>query len=267
MIRHPVVAGQFYPGDRESVYRMIEGYQPKDPSKLYARAIILPHAGYVYSGNVAVQTVSRIFAKKRVVLLGPNHTGYGELFALWPSGVWKIPGGDISIDEELASSILAGGTTIIADTLAHKREHSIEVELPILSYFFREFKFVPIACGLSGVEDYLRAAQQICKAIKPVQEEVLLIASSDMTHYEPDLTARKKDRQALEAIINLDAEGLLKKIKKENMSMCGASPVVILLSCMKILGARKAQVTLYQTSADAGADPQSVVGYAGVIIN
>ncbi|MEI8350373.1 MAG: AmmeMemoRadiSam system protein B [Candidatus Omnitrophota bacterium] len=267
MIREPVVAGQFYPRDQEDIKKAIERYKPKDSLKLYARAVILPHAGYIYSGNVAVQTVSRVFAKKRIVILGPNHTGYGEPFALWPRGAWRIPFGDIGIDEELAALILAGGNIITADTLAHKHEHSIEVELPILSYFFQEFKFVPIACGISTVESYREAAKQICKAVKPVQEDVLFVASTDMTHYEPDLTARKKDRDALESIISLDAEALLKKVKKENISMCGSGAVAILLFCMNILGAKKAHVALYQTSADAGADAQSVVGYAGVIIN
>jgi hypothetical protein len=266
MVRRAIVAGQFYPEDVERLNRMIEKFSPKATSKINAKAIILPHAGYIYSGKVAAVTVSKISPKKRLIILGPNHTGLGEDFALWTKGEWCIPSGKIPIDENLAESILKKGNYIKEDYFAHQNEHSIEVELPILNYFFGEFKFVPICCQISNIEEYKMVASQIIEGIKQIKEEILLVASTDMSHYEPDSTARKKDRLALEAITNLDAEALVRVTERERVSMCGVSPVAILLFCVKGLRAKKAHVELYQTSGDVSGDYSSVVGYAGVVI-
>jgi hypothetical protein len=267
MIREPVVSGQFYPQNVPELKKAIEEFKPKESAKSSAYGLILPHAGYVYSGHVAVTTVSKVIAKKRIIILGPNHTGYGENFGMYPEGSWKIPFANLSIDSNLAQRILESGTDITRDTLAHKFEHSIEVELPILYYFFGDFSFVPIVCNVSTIATYEKVAAQIFSAVKADKEEILFVASSDMTHYEPDSTARRKDRDALTHIINLDAEGLVKTVKKENISMCGIAPVAILLLIMKKIGANKANVSLYETSADSGADTSSVVGYAGVVIS
>ncbi|MFA5007732.1 MAG: AmmeMemoRadiSam system protein B [Candidatus Omnitrophota bacterium] len=267
MIREPVVSGQFYPQEAVELKKVIEAFKPKVPPKGAVYGLILPHAGYVYSGRVTVATVSKVLPKKRIVILGPNHTGYGEDFALYPDGRWKIPFGDIPIDKELGKAIIDGGTDIVADKLAHRFEHSIEVELPILHYFFGDFSFAPIVCRAAAFNVYERVAEQIFLAIKNIKEEIIFIASSDMTHYEPDAAARRKDRMALEYITNLDAEGLVKTVKKENISMCGIAPVAILLLIMKKIGANKANVSLYETSAEATGDTSSVVGYAGVVIS
>ncbi|UCG35541.1 MAG: AmmeMemoRadiSam system protein B [Candidatus Omnitrophota bacterium] len=266
MLRQPVVSGQFYPGTEKELKSLIEKFSPPKPTKSSCKGLILPHAGYIYSGKVAVQTVSQVLPKKRIIILGPNHTGFGAEFALWDKGAWSIPFGQIQIDEELTDSILKKGNSIQPDHLAHKFEHSIEVELPILYHFFQDFKFVPIACQQASLETYRKVAVQIYEAIKGMKEEVLLVASSDMTHYEPDATARKKDRIAIDKIINLDEEGLLREVRKENITMCGTAPAAIMLSCLKSLGARKAQVALYQTSGDSSGDYSSVVGYAGIVI-
>ena len=266
MIRQAVVSGQFYPGTEKELKDMIKSFSPPKPTKTPCRGLVLPHAGYVYSGKVAVCATSQALPKKRVIILGPNHTGFGADFALWDKGAWKIPFGQIQIDQELANTILNKGDSITQDYLAHKFEHSIEVELPILYHFLGDFKFVPIACQQASLETYRKVAAQIYEAIKGIKEEVLMVASSDMTHYEPDSTARKKDRTAIEDIINLDEEGLLKSVRKEDISMCGTAPVAVMLSCLKSLGARKAQVALYQTSGDSSGDYSSVVGYAGIVI-
>ena len=245
---------------------MIIGMLPeKSALKTNARGIILPHAGYVYSGKVAVTTVNKVFLKKNIILLGNNHTGQGEDFALWSEGEWETPLGNVPVNSEIAAAILKNGTTICADTLAHKFEHSIEVELPILQQAGGDISIIPIACQPSIPAKYEAAAQQICAAIKN-RTDVIFVASTDMTHYEPDARARRKDSLAIERIIALDAQGLLNVIKKEHITMCGAAPVAVFLNCMKILGARKAQVALYQTSAEASGDYESVVGYAGIIV-
>jgi len=266
MIREPVVSGQFYPERKEELEKTIEAFKQKESSKISAKAIILPHAGYIFSGKVAVITVNKVLSKHKIIILGNNHTGIGPDFSLWPKGAWKIPNGKVEIDEDLASAILSSGSIIKEDYSAHRDEHSIEVELPILKYFFGGFKIIPIACKDTDLETYQEAASQIFEAVKKTKSDVLLVASSDMTHYEPDATVRKKDRQAIDSIINLDEEGLIAKVKRENISMCGVAPVVVLLDCVKKLGARKAQVAMYQTSGDAGGNYSSVVGYAGIII-
>jgi hypothetical protein len=267
MFRKAIVKGQFYPAREEELKRVIADFTPKVKSQIKAKGIILPHAGYVYSGKVAVATVSKILPKKRVVILGPNHSGLGEDFSLWAKGAWETPLGTVEVDSSLAESILQKGNCIKEDYNAHIREHSIEVELPIINYFFGNYKFVPICCEVSTLDNYRKVASQIFQAIKTVKGEVLLVASSDMTHYESDASARRKDRLALESIINLDEESLLINVEKENISMCGIAPVTILISCLKNLEAKKVEVALYQTSGDVSGDYSSVVGYAGIIIN
>lgn len=267
MRRQPIVSGQFYPGRENELKQIIEGFISKEPSKMSAKAIILPHAGYVYSGRVAVTTVNKILPKKTLIILGPKHTSYGADFSLWPKDSWDTPFGPINIDENLAKSIMEKGDYITEDEMAHKFEHSIEVELPIFHYFFGEFTFVPIACQIANITMYRNVASQIYEALKNRKEDILIVASSDMTHYEPDPQARKKDSQAIESIINLDEEELVKKVRAKNISMCGIAPVAILISCVKKLGAKKAQVALYQTSGDTSGDYSSVVGYAGIIIS
>lgn len=267
MIREPVVSGQFYPQKAPELKKAIEEFKPKESAKISAYGLILPHAGYVYSGRVAVTTVSKVIPKKRVIILGPNHTGYGEDFGLYPDGSWRTPLADLAIDSALSQKILEAGQEVTPDKLVHKFEHSIEVELPILFYFLGDFTFVPIVCSVSSIAAYDKVATQIFSAVKNIKEEILFVASSDMTHYEPDSAARRKDRMALEQITNLDADGLVKTVKRENISMCGIAPVAILLLLMKKIGASKASVSLYETSADSTGDEASVVGYAGVIIS
>lgn len=268
MKRVPVVNGQFYPDNRSDLKALIQDFNLKCSSKMSAKGIVLPHAGFEYCGRVAVNTVSKILPKKRLLILGPNHTGRGSQFSLWPNGSWKILDKEIKIDRELATAILNKSENIAEDTLAHTSEHSIEVELPILDYFFGDFEFVPIACQKGTITDYQKAAEGISKAIKSLKgsENILLVASTDLTHYEPDQVARKKDRRAIEAIINLDEEELVKRVRKENITLCGEAPLVIFISCLKRLGSRKSQVALYQTSGDVTGDKSSVVGYVGIIV-
>lgn len=266
MIRKPVVSGQFYPGSEDELKKAIAALAGRPPVKIAAKGVILPHAGYIYSGKTAVTTVSQVLARPRLIILGPNHTGRGEDFSLWARGAWGTPLGEIDIDEELAALILAQDGNLKEDYFAHQREHSIEVELPILNFFFGEFKFVPIVCQTASLEDYQRAAVQICAALKGISDQVLFVASTDMTHDEPDSAARQKDRGVIERILDLDEEGLVREVNRKNISMCGVAPVAVFISCMKRLGARKAQVALYQTSGDASGNYRSVVGYAGMII-
>ena len=267
MIREYVVAGQFYPSNPENLKEDIERLKPKENSKVSAKGIIIPHAGYMYSGKVAVSTINKVKPKKKVIILGPNHTGIGETFSVFSEGEWKMPFGNIKIDASLARNIIGDASVIKEDYSAHLHEHSIEVELPILQYFFGDFEFVPVVCGISGINQYQEVANRIYKAIINMQDDILIVASSDMTHYEDDSSARKKDSLAIESILKLDEKELIKRVEEYNISMCGIAPVSILLHCCKLLKASKAEVVLYQTSGDASGDYSSVVGYLGAIVH
>jgi len=269
MERNPIVNGKFYPDNPLDLEAMIQDFDLRSSLKTTARGMVLPHAGFAYSGRVAASTINKVLPRKRLLILGPNHTGQGADFSLWPGDSWKILNKSIEIDKELTLAILSKGESIKQDSLAHALEHSIEVELPILNHFFGDFKFVPIACQNATIADYQDVAKQISEAIKSLKglkEEILLVASTDFTHYEPDQVVRRKDRQAIEAIINLDEEELIKRIHKQQITVCGEAPLAIFISCLKQLGAKKSQVVLYQTSGDVTGDKKSVVGYAGIII-
>ncbi|EFK96612.1 predicted dioxygenase, partial [sediment metagenome] len=194
----------------------------KPGAKIVACGIILPHAGYIYSGKVAATTINKIFLKKILSSWGNNHTSRGADFALWNEGEWQTPLGNIAVNSEIITAILQSGTTILADTLAHTMEHSIEVELPILQQTGGGFSIIPITCKPSIAAKYEAAAGQICTAIKN-RTDILFIASTDMTHYEPDAKARKKDSLAIERIVALDPEGFLNIVKK-NIFRCAAPP-------------------------------------------
>lgn len=269
MIREPAVAGQFYPGSENDLKKLIEEFIDKDAVKTDAKALILPHAGYIYSGAVAGKTISQVIIKDTCIILGPNHSGYGSAYSIMTEGYWKTPLGQVGIDKELSKAMLAGSHFLKDDSLAHKYEHSLEVEIPFLQYIKKSCKIVPIVASVSDLNTYRQVGRDMAAAIKILSREkdILIIASSDMTHYETAEQAKAKDREAIEAILKLDEELLLKKIRDLDISMCGFVPVIIMLSCIKELGAKTARLVKYQTSGDVTKDYSAVVGYAGIILN
>ncbi len=267
-IRKPVVSGQFYPSNAKDLNAMISSFADQGARKNDVIGCVLPHAGYVYSGKVAVATISRVNIKDSVVLLGPNHTGLGADFSIMPQGSWQTPLGNVEINSELANSFLSKSSHLKADAAAHLDEHSLEVELPILQYFRRDFRIVPIAIKIGNLSALNEIAQSLAGVINEnnLKSSVIFIASSDLTHYEPQESAEKKDALAIEAITALDEQRLELVIKKFDISMCGFAPVAVLLKAAKILGAKTGRLIKYQTSADANKDTSSVVGYAGITI-
>jgi len=267
-VRKPAVAGQFYPSSREGLTQQIASLIDTKAKKLDVLGCLLPHAGYIYSGYVAAETLSRINLKERIILLGPNHTGFGAAFSLMTRGQWQTPLGEVGIDHEFAKEILSRSEYLEDDCLAHRDEHSLEVELPFLQYFKNDFKIVPIAFLSNDVVALKAVGREIASAIKDTQSEGsnLIVASSDMTHYEPQAQAQKKDRQAIEAILELSEDKLVERIQDLDISMCGWAPVVAMLSAAKALGAKKGELVKYQTSGEITGDTSSVVGYAGLII-
>lgn len=268
-VRRPVVAGQFYPSSPQRLKIEIEKLIKKDASKTDALACMLPHAGYMYSGRVAAETVSHITVKDTVILLGPNHTGNGSPFSIMIDGVWETPLGEVTIDSGLAQAIRKGSRLLEEDSLAHRLEHSLEVELPFLQYFRSDFKIVPIAFLSDDLRSLKQAGQEIAAAIIEcgVKETVIIVASSDMTHYESLEDTHRKDQQAIEAILELNEDKLAERIWRLHISMCGYAPVIAMLSAVKQLGARMATLVKYETSGDVTGDTESVVGYAGIIIS
>lgn len=264
-----MVAGSFYPSSVDSLTKQIESFIDKNAVKSDIVACMLPHAGYTYSGHVAVQTASRINFPDKIVIIGPNHTGYGLAYSIQTEGIWQLPFGQVKIDSNLANYILDNSKYLERDSDAHKYEHSIEVEIPILQYFKKDFEIVPI-CILSEDLDALKEiGNNIAGAIKQVklQGEVLIVASSDLTHYQPQQQACKKDKEAIEAIITLDVDKLNEKVKLMGITMCGCAPVSVMLTAAKALGAKRGELVRYETSGDVTGETDSVVGYAGVLIH
>jgi len=266
-IRRPAVAGQFYPASSQDLKNQISSFVDKGINKTDAIGCILPHAGYMYSGSVAAKTLSGINIKDKIILLGPNHTGFGAAFSIMTEGTWQTPLGEIKIDSELAKKILKNSKYLEDDASAHTYEHSLEVELPILQYFKTDFEIVPIAFLSDDANALKNTGKDIACALKESDyKNTLLVASSDMTHYEPQALAEKKDKEAIEAILELNEDKLTERIRSLNISMCGYAPVIVMLSIAKILGAKTGKLIQYRTSGNVTGDWDSVVGYAGIVI-
>lgn len=266
MVRKAVVSGQFYPQTEESLTRMLSSLidtasEPKD-----AKAVIMPHAGYIYSGYVAGATISKVEIKKTAIILGTNHTGAGKPFSIMTKESWTTPLGEVKIDIEIAESILRESSLLKEDSDAHMNEHSIEVEIPFLQYLRKDIKIVPIVVSYTELKDYQVLGEEIARGFTKVGRSALLVASTDFTHYESKEDAEAKDRLAIEAIIGLDEKRLFDVVTGNNISMCGLAPTCTLISACRHLGAKKAGLVKYQTSGDVTGDYNSVVGYAGIII-
>jgi AmmeMemoRadiSam system protein B len=269
MIRKPAVAGQFYPSSKEQLLKQIDQLVDKKAKKKNIIGCVLPHAGYIYSGAVAGETVSEINIPDNVLLIGPNHTGIGEPLSLMKEGIWQTPLGEVSINKELAEGLLKNSKYLKEDLRAHTFEHSLEVQLPFLQYFKADFKIIPIIAAQVDLKTYKQIGGEIALTLEKLnlKNQTLLLASSDMTHYEPDKIARKKDNEAIQAILELDEDKLFQKVTDLDISMCGYVPTIIIMTAAKQLGAKKANLVKYQTSGDTSGDYSSVVGYAGITFN
>lgn len=265
--REPVVSGQFYPSDKSALQATIAKLVGKGKfEKVECIGVISPHAGYPYSGAVAAAVFANIKINDTVVLLGPNHTGGGKPFSIELSGTWRLPLGDVEIDEEVAGSILKKSLFLKEDKFAGLYEHSLEVQIPIIQYFRKDFKIVPIVISHGAYDTLKSIGTQLADALKDLKRKILIVASSDMTHYEPEEAASKKDKMAIDKILKMDALGLYETAEKFGISMCGLAPVVTMLNAAKELGAASSKLIEYRTSGDVTGDYSSVVGYAGIII-
>jgi MEMO1 family protein len=278
-LRRPVVAGMFYEGTAEALHAQVEScfLSRFGPGKLpvvnsagsrKVLGLVCPHAGYVYSGAVAANAFFSLAADGKpdtFVILGPNHTGYGNLLSAMREGAWRTPLGDVEIDSETADAIAAESGILDFDEVAHRHEHSIEVQLPFLQYIYGNgFKFVPICFLMQDLE----SAQEIGRALTEAlaNRNAVVIASSDFTHYESQASVERKDLAALKAVEALDEKKFYSILQAENVSACGYAPIAALMTYAKSLGASKAEVLCHKTSGDVTGDKTSVVGYAAVTI-
>lgn len=269
--RRPAVAGMFYPGEVAELRALVSGFLdsvPDDPRA--ARGVIVPHAGLVYSGQCAAHVFGRVALPSVLVILAPNHTGHGTApggASVWNRGAFATPLGTVPIAEALADALIARCDLAAPDRVAHVGEHAIEVELPFVQLRERDTAILPIVLAW---DDWRRAemlATALAALISHWPQPVLLVASSDMTHYEPAERAARKDRLALEAIERLDAAGLLTTCHRDHITMCGRAPAAVVVEACRQLGATRADVVDYRHSGLVTGDDRSVVAYAGVIIN
>jgi AmmeMemoRadiSam system protein B len=265
-IRLPAVAGKFYPNRSETLLAEIRGYISDVRSKQRALGCVVPHAGYIYSGHVAGALYSSIELPKRFIILCPNHTGMGAPLAIMNEGAWRTPLGDARLDAELAEALQLGFPLLSEDEIAHEAEHAIEVQIPFLQALTSDFSFVPIAVGTSRLDVLQALGKVIAEAVTSSDQPALIIASSDMNHYESDSITRVKDQKAIERILALDPEGLHATVQREHISMCGYGPTVAMLAATRRLGAIKAELVKYATSGDISGERDQVVGYAGITV-
>ncbi len=268
LVRHPAVAGRFYPRDPSDLRGEVDTYLSQSPKQKAIRALgcIAPHAGYMYSGHVAGAVFARIDIPELCLVLCPNHTGMGRPLAIMSEGAWETPLAEVSIEEKFAAALKKHCSLLSEDSLAHRSEHAVEVELPFLQERQPKLKIVPIALGTSQFEPLAQLGNAIAEAVTEHKEPVLIVASSDMNHYESDAVTRVKDHKAIEPILALDARGLYDTVMNEQISMCGFGPAVAMLTAAKKLGATSAELVKYATSGDVSGDRDMVVGYAGVIV-
>jgi len=259
----------FYPGDKDRLKEQLSTYVRAVPEPKRVLAAVSPHAGYIYSGGVAGAVFSQIRIPDVVVILGPNHRGMGASVALSASGTWDMPLGSVPINEAMAESILkvsTSGVKIKDDPGAHAMEHSIEVQVPFLQFLRPEVSIVPIALSHLTYDACQEIGQALVQGIQDYGKEVLLVASTDMTHYESQKSAKEKDKLAIDRILDLDPAGLYETVSRHGISMCGVIPTTIVLEACKALGAGKAELVRYATSGDVTGDNAQVVGYAGFIV-
>jgi AmmeMemoRadiSam system protein B len=269
MLRLPAVAGRFYPSDPAELTALIHKYAGSDPghAPIAARACLVPHAGYVYSGHVAGAVLARIALPKKIIILGVRHYPRGEPAAILSSGAWRTPLGDARIDEELAEALKKDCPLLREDSVAHSAEHSLEVQLPFLQALAPDFTFVPVALGTVRFESLVSVGEAIARVLAASEENVLLLTTSDLNHYQDDATTRVKDRKAIEQLLALEARGLYDTCRREEISMCGLGPAVAMITALKALGVNKPELVKYATSADVSGDRDAVVGYAGIIFS
>lgn len=267
MTRQPAVADRFYPGDApalgELVNTLLTKYQREKTTE--AIGVVSPHAGYMYSGDVCAETLSRITIPETVVILGPNHHGLGASIALSQTP-WKMAFGTVPIDESFSKIVAEADKNIQVSEAAHQFEHSLEVQIPFLQKLQKNLHIVPLALSHLSLQKCKELGKNLAEAIDRFDKAILLLASSDMNHFASREIGSKKDNLALTELLALKPEELYATVARNSISMCGVIPVTVVLYAALQLGADTAELIRYCDSGDVSGDIEQVVGYAGVII-
>ncbi len=278
-VRRPAVAGSFYPSSRKELLELLQHLfnslglngipSPRTEGERRIEALISPHAGYVYSGRTAAAGYSVLAEDglpETFVILGPNHTGLGAAFSVSNAKYWETPLGSVEVDRELALAIQKHFDELAFDDLAHMSEHSIEVQLPFLQAIYGGgFRIVPIAMGVQTPEESVALGEAISIASEELHRDIVVIASSDMSHYLPEEEARRRDMAALEAITSMDVQRLFRTLFKLDVSMCGPGPASVAITHARLRGVTRGELVRYSTSAETSGDKSFVVGYASVV--
>ncbi len=265
--RPSTVAGYYYPRHREELAHTLIQLLPPQEATRSALGVVVPHGSWAFSGSVAGRTLSRIHLPRRVIVLAPNHTGLGHAWSVMSSGAYATPLGDVPIDEALAEALLRACPLFAEDHTAHWPEHAIEVLLPFLqSLGPADLAMVPIVIDSTTPTDYQHAGEAIARVVKQSPEPVLLMASADLTHYEPHERVRATDELLLASVQSGEAARWIAQLRDLRIATCAEAPVACLLEATRRLGATHTELVSYATSAEAGGDPHSVIGYAGLLI-
>jgi len=267
MIRPPAVAGRFYPSDPQELRRQIQEYSSGATEKTHVLGCVVPHAGYAYSGRVAGAVYAAIEIPAQSILLGPRHFPQGQPMAILSEGSFETPLGQAQIDSELAAELARACPLLREDEVAHGREHSLEVQLPFLQTLAANFRFVPVVLATDRYGAMEELGRGVAQVVKAQRERVLVIASSDMNHYESEAITRAKDERAIARILALDPRGLYDTVRSEGITMCGYAATVAMLVAVRELGAKGATLVRHATSGEVTGDLDEVVGYAGIVIS
>jgi AmmeMemoRadiSam system protein B len=268
-VRDAVFAGSWYPGSREAIDAFFRSPAPAPPAPQPAIAIMGPHAGWTYSGAIARETYQRVVVPETAVVLCPNHRVPPPVLAVWASGSWRTPLGETPVDETLATRLLEearrAGVGLRADTGPHEREHAIELHLPFLQHHRPDVRIVPVVVGVDDVRELEAFGQALARAILAHDRRTLIVASSDMNHFESATVAARKDKLALAPLLALDPEGLVRAVDQHEVTMCGVRPGAAALHAARALGAKTGELVRYGHSGLVSGDHERVVAYAGVI--
>jgi AmmeMemoRadiSam system protein B len=264
--RNPAVAGAFYPADSKEINSYLQSVFTPSHDKIHPKSIIVPHAGYVYSGHIAAKAYSLIDSFDTYIILGPNHTGLGEEISVF-DGIYRMPYGDVEPDSEMIDAIISNCEYAKRDYLAHIQEHSIEVQLPFINYVTdKPYKIVPIVIGTHSRAKLKKLAGVLSSIIDQTSKDVLIVVSSDMNHYESQEITLQKDQMVLDKILTLDEESMFDAVESNGVSMCGVACAYAAILASKNLGASNAKLIEHATSGDVNFDYSQVVGYASIVI-
>lgn len=265
MLRKTAVAGQFYPADAQTLERDLRRLVPASAQRRRVLGLLSPHAGYLYSGGCSGEGYARVELAASVIVLGVNHRGGGAALAVDGHDAWDTPLGEVRVDADLRSRLLSGSTRFRRDSEAGRWEHSLEVQLPFIRYVRPEARILPITVAAHRLDELLAAGDELA-ALFTASADLMMVASSDMSHYIPATRARELDFQAIERMLQLDAEGLYQVVRDRRISMCGVAPAVIMLQAARAAGASGAELVCYTHSGEVTGDANEVVGYASLIV-